>query len=156
MDNKYNGKKFKPNRKLFKNKLFAIKRIKNNLLNNNGLTLVEVIMTLAILGAVICPIMNMFVLSQKINSESKIEYMSIQTAQYYMEEVRSMDGIAGGIIGNYSYNNSAGYYERSVADGDYTVEIKIIPGSYGLHYIEINVLNEGRIINNLNGSIIFK
>ena len=55
------------------------------LFNNKGLTLVEIIMTLAILGVVICPLMNLLVISQKINSEGEKEYRVIKTTQYIIE-----------------------------------------------------------------------
>ena len=50
-------------------------------------------MTLGLLGAVICPLMNLLVLAQKINSEGQKDYRVIQTAQYFMEETRAMGGI---------------------------------------------------------------
>jgi prepilin-type N-terminal cleavage/methylation domain-containing protein len=122
------------------------------LFNNKGLTLVEIIMTLGILGVVICPLMNLLVLSQKINSEGEKEYKVIQTAQYYMEEIRAMDEIDTGV---FVYNSGEMCYERIVLDvlDDYSAEIKITPGSYGLHYIEVNILNDGEVINSLTGSI---
>jgi prepilin-type N-terminal cleavage/methylation domain-containing protein len=123
------------------------------LFNNKGLTLVEIIMTLGILGVVICPLMNLLVLSQKINSEGEKEYKVIQTAQYYMEEIRAMDEIDTGV---FVYNSGEMCYERIVLDvlDDYSAEIKITPGSYGLHYIEVNILNDGEVINSLTGSIV--
>ncbi|HAS92756.1 MAG TPA: hypothetical protein DCS12_11190 [Clostridiales bacterium] len=123
------------------------------LFNNKGLTLVEIIMTLGILGVVICPLMNLLVLSQKINSEGEKEYKVIQTAQYYMEEIRAMDEIDTGV---FVYNSGEMCYERIVLDvlDDYRAEIKITPGSYGLHYIEVNILNDGEVINSLTGSIV--
>ncbi len=123
------------------------------LFNNKGLTLVEIIMTLGILGVVICPLMNLLVLSQKINSEGEKEYRVIQTAQYFMEEIRAMDEIDTGV---FIYNGEEMCYERIVLDvlDDYSAEIKITPGSYGLHYIEVNILNDGEVINSLTGSIV--
>ncbi len=123
------------------------------LFNNKGLTLVEIIMTLGILGVVICPLMNLLVLSQKINSEGEKEYKVIQTAQYYMDEIRAMDEIDTGV---FVYNSGEMCYERIVLDvlDDYSAEIKITPGSYGLHYIEVNILNDGEVINSLTGSIV--
>lgn len=123
------------------------------LFNNKGLTLVEIIMTLGILGVVICPLMNLLVLSQKINSEGEKEYRVIQTAQYFMEEIRAMDEIDTGV---FIYNGEEMCYERIVLDvlDDYSAEIKITPGSYGLHYIEVNILNDREEITSLTGSIV--
>lgn len=58
--------------------------------NNKGLTLVEIIITLSVLGVVISPLMAMFVTSQKINRESEKEYDAIQLAQEYMEDIKAM------------------------------------------------------------------
>ncbi|HOA20540.1 MAG: prepilin-type N-terminal cleavage/methylation domain-containing protein [Tissierellia bacterium] len=125
----------------------------NKLFNNRGLTLAEVIMTMAILGIAICPLMNLLVLSQNINSEGEKEYDVIQTAQYYMEETRAMGEIDPEI---FVYNSEEMSYERMVSDvlDDLSAEIKITPFSYGLHYIEVNILNDGEVINSLTGSIV--
>ena len=87
----------------------ALKRI----LNQKGLTLVEIIVTLAVLGIVIAPLMSMFVTSQKVNVESRKEYEAIQLAQKYMEEIKAMDTIS---IGN--FNN--GVYEENEGVGTFT------------------------------------
>jgi len=62
-----------------------------SILNRKGLTLIEVILTLAVLGVVVTPLMGMFVTSQKINVESHNEYKAVQLAQKYMEEIKAMD-----------------------------------------------------------------
>ena len=58
--------------------------------NTEGITLVETIITMAVLGAVIVPLMNLFVMSEKINNESSIEYKSILQAQKYIEEIKAL------------------------------------------------------------------
>ncbi|HBC29786.1 MAG TPA: hypothetical protein DC024_00865 [Clostridiales bacterium] len=125
----------------------------NKLFNNRGLTLVEVIITLAILGAVICPLMNLLVLSQKINSIGENEYSVIQTAQYYMEETRAVSEIDTGV---FFYNSDEMCYERIIQNvlDDCNARIRIIPGSYGLRYIEVDILMNEEVINSLMGSII--
>ncbi len=130
-------------------------QLKTELLNNKGLTLVEVIMTLAILGVVICPLMNMLILSHKITGISENEYRVIQTAQYYMEEIRAMDDIN---LGGFVYNSEEMCYERIVFDvlDDCNAQIHIREGSYGLYYIEVDILRDGEEVNSLVGSIIFK
>lgn len=126
----------------------------NVFINNRGLTLVEVIMTLAILGVVICPLMNLLILSEKINTKGEIEYKSIQTAQYYMEEIKAMNEINRGV---YVYNNEKMCYERIInASNNYRTEIRIRVGSYGLHYIEVDIVREEEIINSLVGSVVFE
>ena len=127
----------------------------DRLFNNRGLTLVEVIVTLAILGAVICPLMNLLVLSQKINSEGEKEFSVIQTAQYYMEETRAAGEIDTGV---FTYNSDEMCYERVILDvlEDYSAEIRIKPGNYGLHYIEVDIIRDGEVINSLIGSMVYE
>lgn len=111
-------------------------------INNKGLTLVEIIITLAVLGIVITPLMSMFVTSQKINAQSEIEYRAIQIAQKHMEEIKGMEYL--------EYSDEAGdehYDERTVPDengiirkvyerlnvdeeDNYTVDIEVIPDTY--------------------------
>lgn len=111
-------------------------------------------MTLTVLGVVICPLMNLFVLSKKVNKEGEIEYKSIQLAQYYMEEIKAMDEID---ISRYVYNPEKMCYERIITGIDnYTAEIRIRIGNYGLHYIEVDILKEGKVINSLKGSVVFE
>jgi prepilin-type N-terminal cleavage/methylation domain-containing protein len=126
----------------------------NKLFNNRGLTLVEVIVTLAMLGVVICPLMNLLLLSQKVNIEGEKEYSIIQTAQYYMEETRARGEID---TGAFVYNSEEMCYERSILDvmDDCSAEIRIMPDSYGLYYIEVDIIRDGEVINNLMGSIVF-
>lgn len=128
--------------------------IMDKLLNNRGLSLVEVIMTLAILGVVICPLMNLLILSEKINKEGEIEYRAIQIAQHYMEEIKAMDEID---ISGYVYNPEKMCYERIItAIDNYMAGIRIRVGNYGLHYIEVDILSDGRVISSLAGSVVFK
>lgn len=111
-------------------------------------------MTLAILGVVICPLMNLLVVSQKINNEGENEFESIQTAQYYMEEIRARDGIDTGQFVYYAEQNS---YERIINEPDNKrVEIRIKVGNYGLHYIEVDIIRDEEIINSLKGSAIYE
>lgn len=126
----------------------------SRLFNNRGLTLVEVIMTLTILGAVVCPLMNLLVLSEKINNEGENEFESIQTAQYYMEEIKATDGIDTGQFVYYAEKNC---YERIINEPDNSrVEIRVRAGSYGLHYIEVDIIRDEEIINSLKGSVVYE
>lgn len=126
----------------------------NRLFNNRGLTLVEVIMTLTILGIVICPMMNLLILSRKINNAGEVEYKSIQIAQRYMEEIKAMNEIDCNI---YSFNSEIGCYEKYVSetDNNFGAEIKIVPNGI-IYYINIDIISDGEIINSLKGSKIFQ
>ncbi len=75
------------------------------LLNYSGLTLIEVIVTLAVLGVVVTPLMSMFLTSQRINSQSHNEYKAVQIAQEYMEEIKSMESLNMSLLDLDSYND---------------------------------------------------
>ncbi len=103
------------------------------ILNKKGFTIIEVIVTLAVLGIVIGPLMTMFITSQKINNEGSKEYKSIQLAQKYMEEIKGLE--------EFNYNLEG--YARAEVSGDY-VYTKTIPESvnnYGVN-IEIKAAKE--------------
>lgn len=115
----------------------------------------EVILTLALLGVLVGPLMNLLVVSQRISSQSEKEYNYIQTAQYYMEEIKAMNEIDRSV---FDYNSGEMCYERFVTSGidDLSVEIRIRPADYGLHYIEVDILRDGEIVSSLMGSVVFK
>lgn len=95
--------------------------------NQKGLTLIEIIVTLAVLGVVITPLMSMFVTSQKVNVESRKEYEALQLAQKYMEEIKAMDTISIGTFINGTYEESEGAFtwnEKS-DDDKYDLIIKV-------------------------------
>lgn len=117
-----------------------------------GIAIVEMIMTLAILGIVICPIMSLFIMSQKINNESDVEYKSMLLAQKYMEEIivtKDLDFL------DYSYNYENGDYEKSIYEdaNNLDAEIKIKPdGKNILYNIFISIKKNGQEINSLTGT----
>lgn len=94
-------------------------------LNNKGLTLIEIIVTLAVLGVVVTPLMSMFITSQKINTESEKEYAAIQLTQKYMEELKSMDVLDTDNFDGYSYDSVKNAYIREVSDNEYDLFIQV-------------------------------
>ena len=126
------------------------------LCNTKGLTLIETIVSLGILGAVILPIFNIFIFCQNVSNITDNEYISIQTAQYYMEEIKSLDEINSSA---YLFDEENNLYSRVIVQGEnnYGAEIRIIPDDDNIVFtIEIDVLNNGSIINSLIGSVIFE
>lgn len=113
-----------------------------------GITLVETIITMAVLGAVIVPLMNLFVMSAKINNESSKEYKSILQAQRYIEEIKALPIID---TSKYIYDSSLNSYIRTViqTDNEFGAEIKIKPQSNFLFSIEVKIFDDGEEINNL-------
>lgn len=109
--------------------------------NNKGLTLVEIIVTLAVLGTVISPLMGMFITSQKINSEGNEEYKTLQLAQKYMEDIKSSDTLHEITdVKHYMLKEDRTYFAPNPSeDIPYKVLIDIVPNnavSTGDFYIE--------------------
>lgn len=123
--------------------------------NINGLTIIESIVALGVLGIVVVPIMSMFVLSASINHNSRNTFNSLLTAQRYMEEAKAMEVIDPE---KYVYNPTNGCYERNVLQtvGQYGAVIKISAERNLLYKIEVEVLENGVIIDSFNGSKIIK
>lgn len=61
-------------------------------LNTNGFTLIEVLVTLAILGIVIIPLSGLFVQAIKVNGDAKERLIATQIAQQYLERNKSKSG----------------------------------------------------------------
>lgn len=115
-----------------------------------GICIVEVIMTVAILGIVITPLMSMFIVSQKINSHSEIEYKTMLLAQNYMEEVKASKVFDDK---EYIYNNDKNCFERLITgEGDMITKISVWPLNGIAYNIEVEVSHNGKVINRLVGS----
>jgi len=82
-----------------------------NYSNINGLTMLEIIITISILGIVMCPLMSIFIMSQHISINSNIEYKSLLQAQKYIEEVNAMSELDTEL---YIYNSELRIYERNI------------------------------------------
>jgi len=121
----------------------------------DGLTIVEIIMSLAILGIVICPLTSMFIFSQKINNKNEIVYKSMQQAQNCMEEIQAMDSLD---TTHYQFNSESASYERIIYESvnNYSTEIIIKPDSRNMIFdVEIVLKKDDQVINKLKGSKIF-
>lgn len=122
-------------------------------LNKSGICIVEIIMTVAILGIVIAPLMSLFVASQKINKYSELEYKTILFAQNYMEEMQESKIID---VNKYLYNCETNCFERLInEENDLTTKIIISPLNDIIYNIEISVYQNGKVINTLMGNKIF-
>jgi prepilin-type N-terminal cleavage/methylation domain-containing protein len=129
-------------------------RIKLIISNNRGMTLVELIVTIAVLGILIAPVTSMFVFSAKINMSARNEYEAAMLAQSYMEEIKSLIELDAQ---KYAFNAATGKYERSVPETEngYGAEITIKKGEGILYLIDISIINDGEVVNSLEGSKIF-
>lgn len=118
---------------------------------NKGLTLIEVIISLAVIGIVITPIISMFLLSAKINSESNLQHKSIFTAQKYIEEIKALEEIN---FDSYIYSSLTKAYEKTVDQTTHElgalIRIKIMRSYFYL--IEVFVYDDGNEIYSLSGS----
>lgn len=63
---------------------------------NSGLTLIEVLVTLAILGIIIVPLSSFFITSAKINNDSRDKFKATLIAQQLMEDIKLSDSIVEG------------------------------------------------------------
>jgi len=128
-----------------------LSKMRKCLLKACGFTLAEVIISIAVLGMVIAPIMTLFVMSARLNIESSREYKSFLAAQKYMEEIKAMDEID---LSGYIYDSDDGCYKRIVAQSgeDYGAVIIIEPERDFLYSIEVYITCEGEVVNSLIGS----
>lgn len=122
--------------------------------NSSGMSLIELIMTLAILGILITPVMSMFVFSAKINMAARNEFKTGMLAQSYMEEIKGMEELDEQ---KYVYNAGTGKYERHVpqTESNYGAEITIKKGEGIIYLIDISIINDGEIVKDFEGSKIF-
>ena len=123
-------------------------------INQNGFTIVEIIVGIAVIGTLVGPLGGIFVMSARINRESSMEFKSLLEAQKYMEEIKVMESID---VSEYPYNAAIGAYERTTAQTEDSlgVRVLIIPEGDILYSIEINIIDEDNIVNSLFGSSIF-
>lgn len=129
-------------------------RMKLRISNNCGMTLVEFVVTIAVLGILIAPVMSMFVFSAKINNTARNEYKASMLAQSYMEEIKAMREID---TQKYSYNSSTGKYECLVPETEsrYGADITIEAGEGIVYTIKISIIQGAQVIKILEGSKIF-
>lgn len=122
--------------------------------NNLGMTLVELIMTMAVLGILIVPVMSMFVFSAKINMEASTDFKAVMLAQSYMEEIKAMEQLD---TQKYVSNDVTGKFERFVPETErnYGAEITIEAGEGIVYSINILIMQGGQVIKSLEGSKIF-
>ncbi|MEA5095461.1 MAG: prepilin-type N-terminal cleavage/methylation domain-containing protein [Sedimentibacter saalensis] len=122
--------------------------------NRRGMTLVELIMTITVLGILIAPVTSMFVFSAKINSAAGKEFEAGMLAQSYMEEIKAMEELDKQ---KYVYNSWTGKYERCVpeTESNYGAEISIEKGEGIVYLIDISIINDGEVVKVFEGSNIF-
>lgn len=124
------------------------------LINSHGFTLVEIIVSIAVIGILVAPLSGMFVMSSRVNRESSEEFKSFLEAQKYMEEIKAAESIND--LG-YPYNSSTRAYDGTIVQTEDSLgaHIRIIPKSDILYYIEIDIIDKGKVVNSLHGSRIF-
>lgn len=129
-------------------------RIKSITANNRGMTLVELIVTIAVLGILIAPVTSMFVFSAKINMAASKEFEAAMLTQSYMEEIKAMEEID---MQKYVYNDVTGKYEflAPETENNYGAEITIEKGDGIVYLIDISIIKDGEVIKSFEGSKIF-
>lgn len=98
--------------------------------NCKGFTLIEILLSLAILSIIIIPISSFFISSQKISRDSDIKFRSITLAQNYFEQIKSKDFETIESIEGIEWIGGFNPSENNIGiinNGDFKVEIKIEP-----------------------------
>lgn len=96
--------------------------------NHKGVTMMEVMVTVAILGIVVAPCLSSFVIAQRGNVLAKQTYGEYTLAANLMEELKASDDVGNlleeikanrndGIDVMYQHND-AGYYEVTILTGE--------------------------------------
>ncbi|KPU28070.1 hypothetical protein TR13x_01650 [Caloranaerobacter sp. TR13] len=70
--------------------------LKNGINKDAGLTLIEVLVTIAILGIIIIPLSSFFITTAKINNESRDKFKATLIAQKFIEDLKLSDSIVEG------------------------------------------------------------
>ncbi len=102
--------------------------MKKLLKNHKGVTMMEVMVTIAILGIVVVPCLSSFVIAQRGNVLAKQTYGEYTLATNLMEELKAADDVEAmldavkadrddGIDVVYTYND-AGYHEVTILVGE--------------------------------------
>jgi prepilin-type N-terminal cleavage/methylation domain-containing protein len=128
--------------------------MKLRIANNHGMTLVELIVTIAVLGILIAPVTSMFIFSAKINLAASNGFEAAMLAQSYMEEIKAMKELD---TQKYVYNSVTGKYERFVPEmeNSYGAQITIERGEGIAYLIEVSIIHDVEVIKCLEGSKIF-
>lgn len=112
-----------------------------NTFNNKGLTLIEIIVTIAVLGVVVSPLMSMFITSQKINNEGDKEFKKLQVAQRFLEDVKSLYVLSD--IEKLEYNDYNGT-KKYISNGEgYKLEYSSYEDLNKEYDVKVDILKEG-------------
>lgn len=113
-----------------------LKRLKNS----SGLSFIELLFTIAILGIVMISISSLLINTSKINRESELLYQATLLAQSYMEDIKSSDSV------------NVGQNIESYEDTKIIVDIvKIDKYKYGFYKITIKVFKDEELLESLEG-----
>lgn len=103
-----------------------MKLIGNNLLKNKkGYTLVELIITLVVIGIMIVPIFNAFTESHRVNLLSEREVSGAYVAQNVMEELKQSDHSTLAAITTAPITDASRTFTRSSGGTDFTVQVTV-------------------------------
>lgn len=96
------------------------------LTNNKGFTLIEIIVTIAILSIVIVPLSSMFIQAAKMNSMAAEEYDATLIAQKYFEEIKSIKSDIDAASLNYIFDANNDSFSKDSIDGKFTIAINMV------------------------------
>jgi prepilin-type N-terminal cleavage/methylation domain-containing protein len=103
-------------------------------MNKKGYTLVELIITLAVIGIMVVPIFNTFTQSNRINIISKREVAGAYVAQNVMEELKAMSATDLTNRVSADPNDSIRLFTRDSANTTFTIRVEVtdVTSSLGL------------------------
>lgn len=113
----------------------GLKRIVRLLQEQHGVSLIEVLAAVTILGIIVIPFSSVFVETFRINSSSNIKTIASQTAVKYMEKYKNDD--------NVPETDTEGYIQKSsvIRDSDSSTELKIVTF---IDVLDANKYSEGK------------
>lgn len=118
---------------------------KNILINRKGMTLIEIIVSLAILAIIIVPFMNMFVQSTVTNKKSETILDATYVAQSNMENIYSISKSKTFIAGRLQLTDNDGFIETDVSTNNNYNYTKNVTG-YFINIQIMRIVGKGNLV----------
>lgn len=121
--------------------------------NNSGFTLIEVILSIAILSIVSVVVLRLFVTSHELNEKSRITDLASTVAVNHIESLRAYNAIDD-FISDYPYIKKEGnafkgtllfdrnFEHNATEDQTLTILLEALPKEQGLYQVTVAITNE--------------
>jgi prepilin-type N-terminal cleavage/methylation domain-containing protein len=133
-----------------------------NVDDNRGTTLIEVLVSIIILGMILTGFFQFFIFSQQTTTNNQEKLVAINIAQSVLEQIKGnaypeitensdtkiYDSTSVCTGSNQSVKNEClNRYMKTENNKDYSIEIEVDPKlSNGLHIVKVNVYGQGRFL----------